>query len=91
VGGLTVYAYGFFLALGFIVALILAIKTADGQIFWLFLLLYAVTRFFIEILRGDPRRSLFQEILSTSQEIGICLAFVSLFMLFYLRKAQRRR
>jgi hypothetical protein len=42
------------------------------------------------MLRGDPRGSLFQEILSTSQEIGICLAFVSLFMLFYLKKAQKK-
>jgi phosphatidylglycerol:prolipoprotein diacylglycerol transferase len=65
-------------------------KSFDGHIFWLFLLLYSVTRFFVEMLRGDPRGSLFQEILSTSQEIGICLAFVSLFMLFYLKRAQKK-
>jgi phosphatidylglycerol:prolipoprotein diacylglycerol transferase len=65
-------------------------KTFDGQIFWLFLFLYSVTRFFIEMLRGDPRGSLFQKFLSTSQEIGIFLAIASLFMLFYLKKEQRR-
>jgi len=65
-------------------------KAFDGQIFWLFLLLYSVTRFLIEMLRGDPRGFLFQKFLSTSQEIGIFLAIVSLSMLFYLKKKQRR-
>jgi len=65
-------------------------KTFDGQIFWLFLLLYAITRFFIEILRGDPRGFLFGDFLSTSQAIGLLLAFFSLFMLFYMRKTYRR-
>jgi phosphatidylglycerol:prolipoprotein diacylglycerol transferase len=65
-------------------------KTFDGQIFGLFLFLYSVTRFFIEMLRGDPRGSLFQKLFSTSQEIGIFLAIASLFMLFYLKKGQRR-
>jgi phosphatidylglycerol:prolipoprotein diacylglycerol transferase len=63
-------------------------KTFDGQIFWLFLLLYAVTRFFIEMLRDDPRGSLFSGLLSTSQGVGIFLAITSLFMLFYLKKGQ---
>src|SRR4030042_5659586 len=57
-------------------------KTFDGQIFWLFLFLYSVTRFFIEILRGDPRGFLFEDLLSTAQAIGILLAIFSLFMLF---------
>jgi len=65
-------------------------KTFDGQILWLFLFLYSVTRFFIEMLRGDPRGFLFQKFLSTSQEIGIFLALISLFMLFYLRREKRR-
>jgi phosphatidylglycerol:prolipoprotein diacylglycerol transferase len=65
-------------------------KTFDGQIFWLFVLLYAVTRFLIEILRGDPRGFLFTDLLSTSQTLGILLALFSLFMLFYIkRRAQR--
>jgi phosphatidylglycerol---prolipoprotein diacylglyceryl transferase len=60
-------------------------KTFDGEIFWLFLLLYSVTRFLIEIVRGDPRGFLWGDLLSTSQTVGIGLAIVSLFMLFYLR------
>jgi phosphatidylglycerol---prolipoprotein diacylglyceryl transferase len=64
-------------------------KTFDGQIFWLFLFLYAITRFFIETLRGDPRGFLFGNLLSTSQGIGIPLAIFSLFMLFYMKKKYR--
>jgi phosphatidylglycerol:prolipoprotein diacylglycerol transferase len=65
-------------------------KAFDGQIFWLFLFLYAITRFFIETLRGDPRGFLFGDLLSTSQAIGILLAIFSLFMLFYMKKKYRR-
>jgi phosphatidylglycerol:prolipoprotein diacylglycerol transferase len=65
-------------------------KTFDGQIFWLFLFLYAITRFFIEILRGDPRGFLFGDFLSTSQAIGVLLAIFSLFMLFYRKKKYLR-
>ena len=57
-------------------------KTFDGQIFWLFLFLYSVTRFFIEIFRGDPRGFLLGDLLSTSQGVGILLAIFSIFMLF---------
>jgi phosphatidylglycerol:prolipoprotein diacylglycerol transferase len=65
-------------------------KAFNGQIFWLFLLLYSTVRFLIEILRGDPRGFFFQDLLSTSQGIGIFLAITSIFMLFYLRKGQRK-
>lgn len=65
-------------------------KTFDGEVFWLFLLLYSAIRFFLEMLRDDPRGFLFRDLLSTSQGIGIFLAGTSLFMLFFLRKRQRR-
>ena len=65
-------------------------KAFDGQIFWLFLLLYSMTRFFIEIFRGDPRGFLFGDLLSTSQAIGILLAIFSFFMLFYIKKRVQR-
>lgn len=65
-------------------------KTYDGQVFLLFLFLYATTRFFVEIFRGDPRGFLFGNLLSTSQAIGILLAIPSLFMLFYMWKRCRR-
>lgn len=65
-------------------------KVFDGQIFSLFLLLYSTLRFMIEFLRDDPRGFFFGGVLSTSQGIGIFLALISLFMLFYLKRAQRR-
>jgi phosphatidylglycerol:prolipoprotein diacylglycerol transferase len=65
-------------------------KTFDGQIFWLFLFLYSIARFFIEIFRGDPRGFLFGDFLSTSQAIGILLAIFSFFMLFYMKERIRR-
>jgi prolipoprotein diacylglyceryltransferase len=50
-----------------------------------------MTRFFIEIFRGDPRGFLFGDLLSTSQAIGILLAICSLFMLFYMKKRVQRQ
>lgn len=65
-------------------------RAFDGHIFFFFLLLYSVLRFTIEFLRDDPRGFLLGGMLSTSQGIGIFLAFTSLFMLFYLKRASRR-
>ncbi len=78
------------LAIFFFLSWISKRKTFDGQIFWLFVLLYSVTRFIVEIFRGDPRGFLFGDLLSTSQAIGILLAISSLFMLFYTEKRYRR-
>jgi phosphatidylglycerol:prolipoprotein diacylglycerol transferase len=66
-------------------------KAFDGQIFLLFILLYSTFRFFIEMLRGDPRGFLIQNLISTSQGIGIFLAILSIFMLFFLKRRQRDR
>jgi phosphatidylglycerol:prolipoprotein diacylglycerol transferase len=65
-------------------------KTFDGQIFGCFMFLYSVTRYFIEMVRGDPRGSFLGSSLSTSQGIGMGLAIASLFMLFFLKKGCRR-
>jgi len=65
-------------------------KAFDGQIFWLFLLLYSITRFLVEMVRGDPRGFLFEGSLSTSQAVGVVLAIFSFFMLFYMGKKYRR-
>ncbi|OGP87436.1 MAG: prolipoprotein diacylglyceryl transferase [Deltaproteobacteria bacterium RBG_16_48_10] len=65
-------------------------KSYEGEIFWLFLLLYAILRFLIEFVRDDPRGFLFGTFFSTSQTIGILLAILSLYVLFYLKKRLRR-
>jgi phosphatidylglycerol:prolipoprotein diacylglycerol transferase len=61
-------------------------KSFEGQLFWFYILLYSITRFFLEYLRDDPRGFVFEGALSTSQFIGILAAALALFMLFYLKR-----
>ena len=56
-----------------------------GRTFWSYMFLYAVSRFIIEIYRGDPRGTVFG-VLSTSQFIAVVLAPLSLGMLVYLSR-----
>jgi phosphatidylglycerol:prolipoprotein diacylglycerol transferase len=65
-------------------------KSYEGEIFWLFLLLYSLLRFLIEFFRDDPRGFLFETFLSTSQAIGALLAILSVYMLNYLKRRSRR-
>src|SRR5256714_2388400 len=55
-----------------------------GRTFWLYMLLYAITRFIIEFFRGDERGTVFM--FSTSQFISLLLAPLAVFMLFYLAR-----
>ena len=57
-------------------------RTYAGRTFWLYMLLYAVSRFIIENYRGDPRGSV--GIFSTSQFISLILAPLAIGMLVYL-------
>jgi len=58
-----------------------------GRTFWAYMLLYAVSRFVIEIYRGDPRGTVFGA-LPTSQFISVVLAPLSIAMLIWLSRAQ---
>jgi phosphatidylglycerol---prolipoprotein diacylglyceryl transferase len=55
-----------------------------GRTFWLYMLLYAISRYIIEFYRGDPRGMLFG--MSTSQVISLVLAPLSLAMLAWLAR-----
>jgi phosphatidylglycerol:prolipoprotein diacylglycerol transferase len=55
-----------------------------GRTFWLYMLLYAASRFVIEIYRGDPRGNV--GIFSTSQFISLLLAPLAIGMLVYLSR-----
>lgn len=55
-----------------------------GRTFWLYMLLYGITRFIIEIYRGDPRGELFG--MSTSQFVSVLLVPFSLVMLYWLSR-----
>jgi phosphatidylglycerol:prolipoprotein diacylglycerol transferase len=56
-----------------------------GRTFWLYMLLYAISRFIIEFYRGDERGAV--GMFSTSQFISIVLAPLAIGMLFYLSRA----
>jgi phosphatidylglycerol:prolipoprotein diacylglycerol transferase len=58
-------------------------KRFGGRTFWLYMLLYAISRFIIEFYRGDERGMIAG--LSTSQFVSIVLIPVSLYMLWKLR------
>jgi phosphatidylglycerol:prolipoprotein diacylglycerol transferase len=57
-----------------------------GRTFWLYMLLYAISRFIIEFYRDDPRGSV--GIFSTSQFISLILAPLAIGMLIYLARAR---
>ena len=56
-----------------------------GRTFWSYMFLYAVSRYIIEIYRGDPRGTVLG-LWSTSQFISLVLAPLSLAMLFWLSR-----
>lgn len=59
-------------------------KKFDGQLFWIYVLLYGVTRSFIEILRGDFRGPPVFGMLSISQTIGGAMSVIAIAMLIFL-------
>jgi phosphatidylglycerol:prolipoprotein diacylglycerol transferase len=73
-----------FLILVFLLATERKGRTFPGRTFWLYMLLYAITRFIIEFYRDDPRGSVGQ--FSTSQFISVILAPLAIVMLAYLAR-----
>ncbi|OQY00719.1 MAG: prolipoprotein diacylglyceryl transferase [Desulfobacteraceae bacterium 4572_130] len=63
-------------------------KRFNGMVFWFYIMLYGIFRFFIEIFRGDPRGHLL-DFLSTSQTIGILMVLSAVCMLFFLSKNKK--
>jgi len=55
-----------------------------GWTFWVYILLYGISRFVIELFRGDPRGMTMG--FSTSQAISMVLVPLSLVMLFVLSR-----
>jgi phosphatidylglycerol---prolipoprotein diacylglyceryl transferase len=56
-----------------------------GRTFWAYMFLYAVSRYIIEIYRGDPRGTVFG-LFSTSQFISLVLGPLSVIMLVWLSR-----
>ena len=59
-------------------------RTFPGRTFWLYMLLYAISRFIIEFYRGDPRGMVGD--FSTSQFVSLVLAPLSVIMLVVLSR-----
>ena len=57
-----------------------------GRTFWSYMLLYAISRYIVEIYRGDPRGEIFG--MSTSQFISLVLAPLSIAMLVWLSRSK---
>jgi phosphatidylglycerol:prolipoprotein diacylglycerol transferase len=74
--------------LGILLALERRGRSFPGRTFWMFVLLYSVSRFIIEFYRGDDRGFVFNAV-STSQAISIVLAPLALVMLWYLSRPER--
>ena len=55
----------------------------DGQLFWMYVLIYGIARSLIEIFRGDFRGNPVFELLSVSQTIGISMSVIAVIMLIY--------
>ena len=62
------------------------VKRFEGQTFWTYVLLYAVTRSILEHFRGDERGMFFGDLLSTSQLIGVIMAVIATTMMIVLRR-----
>lgn len=65
-------------------------KQIDGQVFWIYVLLYGAMRFIIEIFRGDDRGAFIFGTVSVSQTIGILMITASVFMHYYLRRKKTK-
>ncbi|MDH5457390.1 MAG: prolipoprotein diacylglyceryl transferase, partial [Nitrospinota bacterium] len=64
-------------------------KTFNGQVFWVYGILYSIGRFIIEFYRGDDRGFAVPNALSTSQFIGIFVFALSIYMLIRLRSQKQ--
>lgn len=59
-------------------------KKGDGQLTWIYIFLYAISRLIIEHFRGDERAFLIQGFISVTQGIAILFIPIALFMIYYL-------
>ncbi len=65
-------------------------KRFDGQVFFIYVLLYGLIRAFLEIFRGDFRGEKIADTFSISQTIGFSMAGIAIFMIVFLgRRAQK--
>lgn len=61
-------------------------KRFDGQVAWIYIILYSVMRFIVEFFRGDERGFVLNGLLSTSQLISLILIPFAVSMMTIMRK-----
>jgi len=61
----------------------------DGQVFWVFMVLYAVSRFILEFWRDDHRGIWLGGTLSTSQILGIPVILAAIWIMRRLKRAPK--
>jgi phosphatidylglycerol:prolipoprotein diacylglycerol transferase len=84
------YEAAFCLLLSAYLAWLWGRKRYSGQVFWAYGVLYALWRFGIEFLRGDPERGLLvSNLLSPSQWLSLAAVVAGLSMLAVLRRRSR--
>lgn len=78
------YESGFILLVMIVILIVRSRRIFYGQLFLLYLMLYAVGRFLLEYFRGDSGRGfVIENYISHSQFIAICIFLISFF--FYIR------
>lgn len=60
-------------------------KSFEGEVFWIYLGIYAIIRFTIDFFRGDEIRSFFQ-VLSLTQVLSLVFFFSALYMLWVSKR-----
>ena len=65
-------------------------KKFDGQLFWIYVLLYGITFAIIETFRGDIQSCSISGALSVSQTIGAALAIIAAVMIMLLRRSPEK-
>lgn len=80
--------YGAVASFGIFIFLILyrRHKRFEGELFWLYMLLYSTARFIIEFFRGDEARDLIYQGFSLAQAISIAIFLVAISLIIYWRK-----
>ncbi len=69
-------------------------KSYEGQVFWLYIVLYSIMRFIIDIFRGDQiygTRVYFFQALTLTQVLSIVFFLSALYMLWYLKGKKATR
>jgi phosphatidylglycerol:prolipoprotein diacylglycerol transferase len=61
-------------------------QTFRGEVFWSYVILYSILRFFVEFFRGDAARGMLTQELSVAQAISIVMFFTAIGFMTFLRR-----